>query len=73
MLDRQLQAGDYVVFYNAIYQVKSIPDLSLKGHAYVQIILMNKSKTTRPQMKYSRDMYLIHKDDLLIWKIKNGS
>lgn len=72
MLDRRLSPGDYVVFYNAIYQVQSVPEAHPDEFGYVHIMLMDPSKTTRPQKKYSRQMYLIHKDDLLIWKIKSG-
>lgn len=72
MLGRPLSVGDYVIFYNHIYQVKSVPLEHPNEHGYVQILLMDKSETTRRQRKYSREMYLIHKDDLLVWKLKNG-
>lgn len=68
ILDRELAIGDYVVFHNNIYLVKSF----VKAEHYVKIMLLHPSKTTRPVLKMSRDCCLIPGEDVVVWKLKQG-
>lgn len=72
IMDRNLQPGDFVVFYNDIYQVKSIPVYTDRRPGMVTIMSINPSKTTRPVKKYSKDMCLLNKDEVLFWMLKRG-
>lgn len=67
LLDRPINIGDYVIFYNNIYQV-----VNLAGNNYARIMLFDPSKTTKPVKKYSKEMYIIDKEEILIWKLKRG-
>jgi hypothetical protein len=66
-IEREVRVGDYVVSYNNLYRVREIYQ-----NRYCKIMLVNPSKTTRPKKVYSREMYLLHREDVLIWKIKHG-
>lgn len=70
IMDRELWPGDYVVFYNNIYQVKAVP--LRNGYGMVQIMSINPSKTTKPVKKYSKEMCRLDKDEVLIWLLKQG-
>lgn len=72
MFGRELHVGDYVVFTNNLYQVVSIPAKFRDEWDYLKIVLVNKSKTTRPVRKYSREMCFVPGEDLTAWKLKNG-
>ena len=73
---RELDIGDHVVFHNNIYVVKGMMSeqarLKMRDPKYQQIsiILMNPSKTTKPVKKYAGECCLIHKEDILAWKLK---
>ena len=69
LIDRELTIGDYVVFHNCIYQVVSLP--ANKESSAVRIMSINPSKTTRPILKYSRDLCIIPTEDIIVWKLKN--
>lgn len=64
MLDRNISVDDYVVFHNNLYQV-----LETRGH-YVKMILVHKSKTTKPVTKYSKHCCIVHKGDVMFWLLK---
>lgn len=73
MLGREIKEDDYVVYYSNIYQVKErlgVPKDNRPG--MLSICLVDKSKTTKPVKKYSHDMCIVSKEDVLIWKIKRG-
>lgn len=68
MLDRDVAKGDYVVYYSNIYQVVDL--VGQADHCRARIILIDKSKTTRSTIKYCRDMCIIPKEDILVWRLK---
>ena len=71
IIDREIVVGDYVVFTNNIYIVKKVPDKCRPdGAGSLRIMLAKPSATTRPVTKYSKDMCLINKDDVLLWLLK---
>lgn len=72
IMDREIQPRDFVVFYNSIYQVKSIPVYLDRRYGMVTIMYINPSKTTRSVKKYSKEMCLLNRDDVLIWMLKKG-
>lgn len=73
MLGREIKEGDYVVYYSNIYQVKSRLGVPREGQAgMLSICLVDKSKTTKAVKKYSHEMCVVSKEDVLIWKIKRG-
>jgi hypothetical protein len=72
IIDREIKIDDYVVFHNNIYKVLSLGREHAGGAGSVRIMLAKPSKTTRPVMKYSKDLCIIHKEDILIWLLKGG-
>lgn len=72
LLLRPLSVDDYVVLFNNIYQVRELLGHVYNGNGLVRIVLVDKSKTTKSVKKNSKDMCIIDKEDVLIWKIKRG-
>ena len=72
LLDRELSIGDYVVFHNCIYQVHSIPNTE-RAYSRVKIMSINPSKTTKPVLKYSKELCIIPKEDIIVWKLKHDN
>lgn len=73
IIGRELNIGDHVVFHNAIYIVKAFPKKGGYNSNYIAIKLANPSKTTRAVLKCSREMCLLPKEDILIWKLKDAN
>ncbi len=70
-LGREIRPGDYVFYYNNLYEVLEIPKRIIgPGIGQIKIILFNKAKTTRPVRKCSRETCLVDKNDVLVWQIK---
>lgn len=72
IIDREIKIDDYVVFHNNIYKVLALGRERTDGVGSVKIMLAKPSKTTRPVIKYSKDLCLLHKEDILIWLLKGG-
>ncbi len=72
LLLRPLSVDDYVVLFNNIYQVRELLGHVYNGNGLVRIVLVDKSKTTKSVKKNSKDMCIIDKEDVLIWKLKRG-
>ena len=70
MLDREIQVGNFVVYYNNIYQVQAVPVKN--GYGQVRIMLIDPSRTTKPVKKYSREMCLIGEHEVTMWMLKRG-
>ena len=73
MIGREIKEDDFVVFYSNIYQVKALgkPNTN-NGRGYVKMILVDKSKTTKTVSKYSGEVCIIDKNDVMMWKLKGG-
>jgi hypothetical protein len=72
IIDREIKVDDYVVFYNNIYKVQSLGREGTNGAGMVRMILAKPSKTTKPVRKYSKELCILHKEDILIWLLKGG-
>ena len=74
MLEREIHKGDYVVLYSNIYQVLDLlgNPRNDRGIGMCRILLVDASKTTKSVKKNSKDMCIIDKEDVLIWKLKRG-
>jgi len=72
MLGREIQDGDYVVYYSNIYQVLARLGNPRGDYGLLRILLVDGSKTTKSVKKNSADMCIIDKEDVLIWKLKRG-
>jgi hypothetical protein len=72
IIDREIKVDDYVVFYNNIYKVLGLGKSREGGHGMVKIMLAKPSKTTRPVLKYSKELCILHKEDILIWLLKGN-
>lgn len=70
-IGQELKVGSYVFFSNNIYVVKSLgrPISNADGCGSIRIMLENPSKTTKPVVKYSKDMVLIEDDKIIKWKL----
>lgn len=72
MLRRPIKIGDYVVSYNYVYTVLSVPASPKNGVGQCKVMLIDKSKTTIAKYKSSSDMCLISTEDVVIWKLARG-
>jgi hypothetical protein len=72
IIDREIKIDDYVVFHNNIYKVLGLGKERPGGVGSVRIMLAKPSKTTRPVVKYSKDLCILHKEDILIWLLKGN-
>lgn len=73
IIDREIKIDDYVVFHNNIYKVLGLgKSYSGAGGGQVRMMLAKPSKTTRPVTKYSKDLCILHKEDILIWLLKGN-
>lgn len=70
MIDREIKVDDYVVFYSNIYQVKGLGKARDNGRGSLRMILMDKSKTTKPVTKFSKDVCLVDREDVVMWLLK---
>lgn len=70
MLDREIKVDDYVVFYSNIYQVKGLGKARENGRGSLKMILMDKSNTTRAVNKFSKDVCLVNKEDVIMCMLK---
>jgi hypothetical protein len=70
MIDREIKVDDYVVFYSNIYQVKGLGKARDNGRGSLKMILMDKSKTTKAVTKFSKDVCLVDKEDVVMWLLK---
>ena len=72
IIDREIKVEDYVVFHNNIYKVPGLGKANANGAGYVRMMLAKPSKTTKPVTKYSKDLCILHKEDILIWLLKGN-
>ncbi len=74
IIDREIKIDDYVVFHNNIYKVLEFGfgKPSANGGGYVKMMLAKPSPSTRPVRKYSKDLCILHKEDILIWLLKGN-
>lgn len=72
IIDREIKVEDFVVFHNNIYKVLGVGKARGNGAGSVRIMLAKPSKTTRPVTKFSKDLCILHKEDVLIWLLKGG-
>ena len=68
IIDREIKIDDYVVFHNNIYKVLGF---SVRNNM-VKIMLAKPSPSTRPVVKYSKDLCLLDKEEVLIWVLKGN-
>jgi len=69
-LDRELVVGDFVVFYNDIYEVTALGKVNKFGKGPVRLLLVIRSESTRPVKKYSNDCCKLDAMDVVVWKLK---
>lgn len=72
IIGKQIQVDDYVMFYSNIYQVVSLGKARNNGSGTVRIILVDKAKTTKPVNKFSKDMCVLDKNQVLLWMLKGN-
>ena len=70
IIGREIQVDDFVVFYSNIYRVKALGKARNNGSGTVQIMIWNGGDTARPVKKFSKDMAILDKNDVLIWLLK---
>lgn len=69
-IGREISVGDFVYSHNYLYEVVEVGAARTSGGGDVKIILIDKSPTTRPVKRNSREMAILSKDDVLLWMIK---
>ena len=72
MIDREIKVDDWVVFYSNLYRVKALGKAHNNGSGYVQIMIWNGGKTARPVKKFSKEMAIVDRNDVLTWLLKKG-
>lgn len=70
IIDRPIRVGDFVAFYANIYRVEGLGKVRNNGAATVRIKLADPSPTTRPVVKFSKDMCVIPAEDVTFWLLK---
>lgn len=82
ILGRELAVGDYVMYYNGLYEVLSLPDpekkykllgRQLQLDQRVLICLVIKSESTRPIVKLASELCRVPREDVLMWLLKRES
>jgi hypothetical protein len=73
MLGRELAVGDFVAYYSNLYEVKALgkPNQNT-GCGYAKIMIYPASKTSKPVEKYSRDMVLVPREDVMMHLLREG-
>lgn len=73
MLDREIHVDDFVVFYSNIYRVLELgKHCNQSGNGEVKLLIWDGGKTSRPVRKYSKDIAILDKNDVLLWLLKKG-
>lgn len=74
IINREIEVGDFVVFYSSIYQIVGLgKDLNRpNGSGQVRIMIWNGGKTAKPVVKNSKDVALLDKNHVLLWQISQG-
>lgn len=75
IIGRELAVGDHVAFYGNVYSLLFVPPTipGYNPHSSVKMILLNKSKTTKPVVKQAREVALLPKEDILMWLLKKDA
>jgi len=63
-IGQEVNVGDVVFCYNNLYEVMATGKAGYQGHGPVRIILVRRSKTTRPVTKHSNDMVVVDKEQV---------
>jgi len=67
-LFQPVSAGDFVVFTNNIYEVLGVnPSRRTDDHGALKLILVDRSRTTRPVFKHSSDVVVVPKEAVMAW------
>ena len=74
IINREIKVDDFVVFYSNIYQVKALgKDMNRpNGSGQVKIMIWNGGHTAKPVTKNSKDIAVLDKNHVLLWKISQG-
>jgi len=70
LIGRELKSDDIVVFYNQLYTVLSVQD-SIRC-PMARIMLLDKSPSTKSQVKRASSMCIVPAEDVTAWKLKKG-
>jgi len=69
MINRDIDRDDYVVYFNRIYQVIGVGKADQRGHGMARIVLIDKSKSTREVVKYSKEMCKVPAEEIIVWRL----
>lgn len=72
MLSRDIAVGDFVVYYSNLYEVKSLGKPHSNGSGSVRIMIYPPSKTSKPVLKYSKEMVRVPAEDVTMHLLKQG-
>jgi len=73
LLGREIDVEDFVVFHNNLYQVLGGPSYKWqKKSGMIRIVLVEKSKTTKPVSKYANHCCLVPRAEVMVWMLKGG-
>ena len=74
IINREIKVDDFVVFYSNIYQVKGLgKDLNRpNGSGQVKMMIWNGGTYARPVTKNSKDIAVLDKNHVMLWKIAQG-
>jgi hypothetical protein len=73
MLGRDLVVGDFVVYYSNLYEVKSLGKPHPNSQCgSVKIMIYPASKTSKPVLKYSKEMVRVPAEDVTMHLLKQG-
>lgn len=74
IINREIKVDDFVVFYSNIYQVRALgKDMNRpNGSGQVKIMIWNGGDSARPVTKNSKDIAVLDKNHVMLWKIAQG-
>jgi hypothetical protein len=73
MFGRNIARGDFVVYYSKLYEVRyTTSGTTPRGYGYAEIMIYPASKTSKPVKKYSQEMVLVPKEDVMMHLLREG-
>ena len=73
ILGRPIAAGDYGVFYSNVYEVLETNVIEGFSRDHVRVMMVQKSKTTKPMVKHAGACCLLDRNDVLLWLLKQDA
>jgi hypothetical protein len=72
VIDQEIKADDYVVFYSNIYKVKAVGTTKYEnGSGQVRMKIVD-NPNAKSVVKHSKDIAKLDQQQVLVWMLKKG-